>query len=179
MIALFLLLAPEVGLASLYRPAPGSVYADGGRPRPTDAVCAHRTLPLGSRVRVTLGQRSTVALVRDRGPWGACVPGRGVGRSCPAGYRWRALTRLPRGGWWRGVLDCTPAVWARLGARGWRVVRVEALPPATRGRRLVAQRGLPCSRCGPARWCRRMAGHTRRADMPSPRPDSTRLATLP
>lgn len=32
-------------------------------------TCAHRTLPFGTQVRVTVGNRSVVCLVNDRGPY--------------------------------------------------------------------------------------------------------------
>lgn len=42
--------------------------ASGERFRPMALTAAHRTLPLGSRLRVTLGDRSVVVRVNDRGP---------------------------------------------------------------------------------------------------------------
>lgn len=55
----------------------GSRLATGERFNPHDVLVAHKTLRLGSRVRVThLGSgRSVVAPVRDRGPYirGRCV----------------------------------------------------------------------------------------------------------
>ncbi|MBV9555709.1 MAG: septal ring lytic transglycosylase RlpA family protein [Pseudolabrys sp.] len=62
------------GLASYYRP---SHPANGERPDPGELTAAHRTLPFGTRVRVTnvaTGQSVTVR-VNDRGPF---IPGRVV-----------------------------------------------------------------------------------------------------
>jgi rare lipoprotein A len=62
------------GLASFYRP---SHPANGDKPEPGELTAAHRTLPFGTRVRVTnvaTGQSVTVR-VNDRGPF---IPGRVV-----------------------------------------------------------------------------------------------------
>jgi rare lipoprotein A len=62
------------GLASFYRP---SHPANGEKPEPGELTAAHRTLPFGTRVRVTnvaTGQSVTVR-VNDRGPF---IPGRVV-----------------------------------------------------------------------------------------------------
>ncbi|CAM5772052.1 Endolytic peptidoglycan transglycosylase RlpA [Labrys miyagiensis] len=44
------------------RTASGEVY------RPHDLTVAHRSLPFGARLRVTLGSRSVIVRVSDRGP---------------------------------------------------------------------------------------------------------------
>jgi peptidoglycan lytic transglycosylase len=62
------------GLASYYRP---SHPANGEKPEPGELTAAHRSLPFGTRVRVTnvaTGQSVTVR-VNDRGPF---IPGRVV-----------------------------------------------------------------------------------------------------
>jgi rare lipoprotein A len=62
------------GLASYYRP---SHPANGDKPEPGELTAAHRSLPFGTRVRVTnvaTGQSVTVR-VNDRGPF---IPGRVV-----------------------------------------------------------------------------------------------------
>lgn len=73
---------PEAMPASTPRTCVASVYwegarlADGSRFHPDEPLIAHRTLPLGSRVRVTAANgRSAVLTVRDRGPFvrGRCV----------------------------------------------------------------------------------------------------------
>ncbi len=59
----------ETGRASFYgaemghgRTASGAVW------RPMGLSAAHRSLPLGCRLRVRLGRRSVVVVVNDRGP---------------------------------------------------------------------------------------------------------------
>src|SRR5205814_5279391 len=62
------------GLASYYRP---THPASGDKPEAGELTAAHRTLPFGTRVRVTnvaTGQTVTVR-VNDRGPF---IPGRVV-----------------------------------------------------------------------------------------------------
>ena len=64
--------APEEGIASWYGPGfIGRPTASGEIYDPNDWVAAHRTLPLGTRVRVTnLGNGMTVVLrITDRGPY--------------------------------------------------------------------------------------------------------------
>lgn len=60
----------EVGIASWYGSESGSRRADGHSFNPSEIVCAHRTLPLGSVVIVTdlRTRRSIRCPVRDRGP---------------------------------------------------------------------------------------------------------------
>jgi rare lipoprotein A len=85
---------PEVGLASWYGAfhqglltASGETY-DMGR-----LTAAHRTLPLGTRLRVTNLDNGRIVRVRvnDRGPY---VPGRIVDLSCAAA---RLLDMVDRG----------------------------------------------------------------------------------
>lgn len=47
----------------------GRATASGERFRPDGLTAAHRTLPFGTRLRVTLGSRSTVVRINDRGPF--------------------------------------------------------------------------------------------------------------
>ena len=58
----------QKGLASIWSGGPSS---EGKRVRPTDMACAHRTLPLGTVIRVTheRTKRSILVTVRDRGPY--------------------------------------------------------------------------------------------------------------
>src|SRR3989337_3889714 len=49
-------------------------FAWNNKPTKEDLVCAHRTIPLGSILRLTKGGLSVVCLCADRGPYGACVP---------------------------------------------------------------------------------------------------------
>jgi peptidoglycan lytic transglycosylase len=90
------------GKASYYAPdLAGRRMADGGRFDPRSDAAAHRTLPLGSKARVTnLGNgRSAMVTVRDRGPR---APGR--------------------------ILDVSPGTAERLGMTGAGVAAVEVAP---------------------------------------------------
>jgi peptidoglycan lytic transglycosylase len=58
----------QSGIASVYS---GGRTADGGRARTSGLTAAHRTLPFGTRVRVTNDRngRSVVVRINDRGPF--------------------------------------------------------------------------------------------------------------
>lgn len=61
------------GMASYYsREIAGNRTANGERCDPNDLTAAHRTLPFGSKVRVTnlLNGQSVVVRINDRGPFG-------------------------------------------------------------------------------------------------------------
>jgi rare lipoprotein A len=57
------------GLASFYGNESGSRTASGERFNENAMTCAHRSLPFGTRLRVTHGGRSVVVKVNDRGPF--------------------------------------------------------------------------------------------------------------
>lgn len=57
------------GLASYYGNESGSRTASGQRMNASAMTCAHRSLPFGTRLRVTHGGRSVVVTVNDRGPF--------------------------------------------------------------------------------------------------------------
>lgn len=58
------------GVASWYGPGfAGRKTASGERFNPNAYTAAHRTLPFGSMVRVTRGDRSVVVRINDRGPF--------------------------------------------------------------------------------------------------------------
>lgn len=60
------------GMASWYgAELAGHRTASGERFNPGEMTAAHRTLPLGSRVRVTYAGRSVVVRINDRGPYAA------------------------------------------------------------------------------------------------------------
>ena len=62
--------AVGAGLASWYgAELAGHRTASGERFNPSDLTAAHRTLPLGSRVRVTYQSESVVVRINDRGPF--------------------------------------------------------------------------------------------------------------
>lgn len=57
------------GMASYYGSESGSRTASGARMVSSAMTCAHRSLPFGTRLRVTHGDRSVVVTVNDRGPF--------------------------------------------------------------------------------------------------------------
>ena len=61
----------QSGVASVYSTESGSRTASGARLNPGALTAAHRSLPLGSKVRVTnrSNGRSVVVTVNDRGPF--------------------------------------------------------------------------------------------------------------
>jgi rare lipoprotein A len=57
------------GVASFYGNESGSQTASGQRFNENALTCAHRSLPFGTKLRVTHGGRSVVVTVNDRGPF--------------------------------------------------------------------------------------------------------------
>ncbi len=57
------------GMASFYGNESGSRTASGQRFNQNAMTCAHRSLPFGTKLRVTHGGRSVVVTVNDRGPF--------------------------------------------------------------------------------------------------------------
>jgi rare lipoprotein A len=57
------------GMASFYGNESGSKTASGQRFNQNALTCAHRSLPFGTKLRVTHGDRSVVVTVNDRGPF--------------------------------------------------------------------------------------------------------------
>jgi rare lipoprotein A len=57
------------GIASFYGNESGRQTASGQRFDQNAMTCAHRSLPFGTRLRVTHGDRSVVVTVNDRGPF--------------------------------------------------------------------------------------------------------------
>ncbi len=57
------------GVASFYGNESGSKTASGQRFNQEAMTAAHRTLPFGTKLRVTHGGRSVVVTVNDRGPF--------------------------------------------------------------------------------------------------------------
>jgi len=57
------------GVASFYGNESGSQTASGERFNENAMTCAHRSLPFGTKLRVTHGGRSIVVRVNDRGPF--------------------------------------------------------------------------------------------------------------
>ena len=57
------------GMASFYGNESGSKTASGARFNQNAMTCAHRSLPFGTKLRVTHGGQSVVVTVNDRGPF--------------------------------------------------------------------------------------------------------------
>jgi rare lipoprotein A len=57
------------GKASYYGSETGSRTASGARYHPMGLTAAHRSLPFGTKLKVTHGSRSVVVTVNDRGPF--------------------------------------------------------------------------------------------------------------
>ncbi len=57
------------GMASFYGNESGSRTASGARFNQNAMTCAHRSLPFGTKLRVTHGGQSVVVTVNDRGPF--------------------------------------------------------------------------------------------------------------
>jgi rare lipoprotein A len=57
------------GMASYYGNESGSKTASGQRFNQNAMTAAHRTLPFGTKLRVTHGDRSVVVTITDRGPF--------------------------------------------------------------------------------------------------------------
>lgn len=58
-----------VGSASWYGSESGSITASGAKFNPSGMTAAHRTLPFGTRVKVTYQKKSVVVTINDRGPF--------------------------------------------------------------------------------------------------------------
>jgi rare lipoprotein A len=102
LVALSLASPANAAIASVYGGADGycgSRMASGGRLDCAAMTAAHRTLPFGTFVRVTLGTRSVVVRITDRGPF---VRGRSI--------------------------DLTPAAARRIGCAGLCNVTLEVVP---------------------------------------------------
>ena len=57
------------GVASTYGNESGRQTASGQRFNENAMTCAHRSLPFGTKLRVTHGDRSVIVTVNDRGPF--------------------------------------------------------------------------------------------------------------
>jgi rare lipoprotein A len=89
------------GVASFYGRDSAGPIASGGNYRPEKLTCAHRTLPFGTRLRVTdhKTRRSVSVIVNDRGPF---VQGRVLDLSLAAARILRMTDR--------GVIEVTAVV---------------------------------------------------------------------
>jgi rare lipoprotein A len=84
----------QSGIASVYSTESGSGTASGARLRPGALTAAHRSLPFGTKVRVTNRNngRTVVVTINDRGPF---VRGRIIDLT-PAGARALGFSGLTR-----------------------------------------------------------------------------------
>jgi rare lipoprotein A len=57
------------GMASYYGNESGKRTASGQRFNQSAMTCAHRSLPFGTKLKVTHGDRSVIVTVNDRGPF--------------------------------------------------------------------------------------------------------------
>ena len=57
------------GKASYYGSESGARTASGARYNPMGMTAAHRSLPFGTKLKVTHGSRSVVVTINDRGPF--------------------------------------------------------------------------------------------------------------
>lgn len=135
------------GRASMYRPWKKSSTVPYARyphirvkPTAKDLVCAHRTLPRWTVLKLTDRKgRSSYCVVLDRGPYGFCARRSKSGkydRRCKSKlYRWVVKkTKTHRHGWYRGVIDATPAVYKLMRSKGWVHVTVRRLVSQKRGK---------------------------------------------
>lgn len=136
-----------VGIMSQYRPGiksptvPYARYPGRWNVKPTsaDLVCAHRSIAFGTILRLRSGKAVGYCTVLDRGPFGFCEKQphkRKISKQCPQGYRYVVNVRKRKHGWYRGVLDATPAVHKLLGSTGWIRVSVERLK-IVKSRRII------------------------------------------
>lgn len=97
--------------------------------QPDDHIIAHRTLPCGTTVLLynPKTKMSTVAIVGDRGPYGACTAeGWRRGTRCPKGY-WVVKRKRSDPGVWRGGFDLTPSVSKALGHKSFQLIQMRVL----------------------------------------------------
>lgn len=124
------------GIVSQYEPAKANRlgferrYAGKYRYYPTDddLVCAHRSLPFGTLLKITSKDQVAVCVVLDRGPYGYCEYELGASDlKCRSNHRYTVTTRKSKPGRYRGELDATPAVHKMLGSRGWVYAKIERI----------------------------------------------------
>lgn len=123
------------GLSTVYWPGDGmsgKECADGKRFTATRCHLAHRTWPLGRRVRICSLRTGKCAFtfVGDRGPFGAC-DSRGMNpRTFACRGQWFVKIRPGPEGRWRGITDLSRCVWRQIGGGPiMQLVRLELLAP--------------------------------------------------
>lgn len=146
------------GLAAVYWPGDGhsgKTCADGKPFTKERCHIAHRSWPLGSRVRICARRtkRCTLTFVGDRGPFGACdhkgIAKRAHRRNGRLIYkhqclgRWMVKIRRTDPGTWRGVADLSRCVAKKLGTRGLHAVRLELLRKKRKRRTKRVAQAIP------------------------------------
>ncbi len=119
------------GIASVYYNGHDGKHAGGGlaclwkHPKgnhvdPTLRFVAHRTWPCGTVVEVYLPRtgKNTLAVVQDRGPYGAVHEG-----------KWVLKVRRSDPGVHRGIVDLSPGTAEALGHNGWERVYLRRVQP--------------------------------------------------
>lgn len=142
------------GMVTVYWPGDGhsgKTCADGKPFTRTRCHIAHRSWPLGSKVRVCSRKtgRCTISFVGDRGPFGACdhlgMATRTTRRNGKVYYKWacfgkwRVKIRRSDPGTWRGIADLSKCVWKKIGGPGMQDIRLDLLKPSPRREKRVAQ----------------------------------------
>lgn len=127
----FRVVSKVIGVASAYWPGDGmsgDTCADGKPFTKERCHIAHRTWPLGSKVRVcsVSTKKCAFSFVGDRGPFGACDE-RGMGKGHVCKGKWRVKIHKSDPGVWRGVVDMSKCVSDKIGGKGLRMVIVERL----------------------------------------------------
>jgi hypothetical protein len=90
---------------------------------------AHRSWPLGSKVRVCSRKtgRCALSFVGDRGPFGACNHQGMNPRTFSCRGRWLVKIRRSDPGVWRGIADLSRCVWKKIGGPGMQRIRLDLL----------------------------------------------------
>ena len=121
----------QVGLATVYWPGDGhsgKVCADGKPFTKERCHIAHRSWPMGSKVRVCSKKtrRCTITYIGDRGPFGACDD-KGLRENFACRGRWTVKIHRRDPGTWRGIADLSKCVWRKIGGPGLQVIQLELL----------------------------------------------------
>ena len=115
------------------------------KPRPWHNVCAHRSAPFWSILKLTRGKRVAFCVVLDRGPYGFCEISevKTKDKRCRSGHEYGVVVnRKLKRGYYRGVIDATPAVHKQMGSSGWVLVKVERLKVPDKRKRILGRKLL-------------------------------------
>jgi hypothetical protein len=135
-------LSEQRGIVSLYRPwqksstVPYARYPGAWRTKPQkdDLVCAHRWIPYGTYLRISTKKQPgnfAYCVVLDRGPYGACIKtgDRKKYVGCKRGHKYKVIVQKykPKNGYYRAIVDATPAVHRMMEGDGWQHGTIERL----------------------------------------------------